>query len=225
MADGQCFGFATRKESGVEPAVVAHADGPASQVDDLHHVWVTGIGPETVVVVTSMRGCHRACGHFGDSAHRLLLHRRPPLLSRSQSASCVASPNLYIPLQLQRDANCLHFARCGRMDWLRCHERFTGPAHEDYLRTSSDTTEGCLCSGHCTVSPPTAPNTDWASRAIRTSVVREPRAASAALPDGPTPLGAPEPRHRRRQIPERAHPRRGEGTHLLIVQPTASQRC
>ncbi len=82
MAGGQCFGFARRKEPSVEPAVVAHADGPASQVHDLDHVRVAAIGTQTVVVVASMRGRRRASGNFGDSAHRLLLHRRPPLLSR-----------------------------------------------------------------------------------------------------------------------------------------------
>jgi hypothetical protein len=59
---------------------------------------VTGIGAETVVVVASMRGCHRARGHFGDSAHRLLLHHCPPLLSPDVSPTpwCGPSPDLSI---------------------------------------------------------------------------------------------------------------------------------
>jgi hypothetical protein len=42
---------------------------------------------ETVLVIATMRGSHRACGHFGDPGHRLLLHRRPVLYWR-QPTSC-----------------------------------------------------------------------------------------------------------------------------------------
>ena len=77
VADGECLGLATRQKPRIEPAVMAHGDRPASQVHDLHHVRVTVLRAETVLVVASVRGSRRAGGHFGDSGHRLLLHRRP----------------------------------------------------------------------------------------------------------------------------------------------------
>ena len=80
VTGGQYLGLATRQEPRVEPAVMAHGDRSASQVHDLHHVRVTVIRAETVLVVASMRGSHRACGHFGDSDYLLLLHGRPPAL-------------------------------------------------------------------------------------------------------------------------------------------------
>jgi hypothetical protein len=76
---------------------MAHGDRSASQVHDLHHVRVTVFRAEMVLVVASMRGSHRACGHFGDSGHRLLLHYRPPALSwRQPHAAVWAAVNLSI---------------------------------------------------------------------------------------------------------------------------------
>jgi hypothetical protein len=74
VADRQQLGLAVRKETRVQPAVVAHGGSRRSQVDDLHHVRMTVVRTETVLVIaTAMRGRHRACGHLRE--YRLLLHR------------------------------------------------------------------------------------------------------------------------------------------------------
>lgn len=77
VAGGQCLRFASREESRVEATVVAHARSAGSQVHDFDDVRMALIGAGTVVVVASVRGTHRACGHFADSAHRSMVHRRP----------------------------------------------------------------------------------------------------------------------------------------------------
>lgn len=99
MAGGQRFGFARRKESRVEPAVVAHAEGTASQMHNLDHVRVARIGTETVVMVASMSGCPRAGGHFDDSVTSSDVAPLPsPRCSSdvSYSSWCGPSPNLCI---------------------------------------------------------------------------------------------------------------------------------
>jgi hypothetical protein len=65
-----------REESRIELAVVAHGDGAASQVHDLHQVGVAFIPGVTVLVIAAVRSSHRACGHFDASGHGLEFHRR-----------------------------------------------------------------------------------------------------------------------------------------------------
>lgn len=76
VAFRQRRGLAVREESRIELAVVAHGDGPASQVHDLHQVGVAFISGVTVLVIATVRSSHRACGHFDASGHGLVFHRR-----------------------------------------------------------------------------------------------------------------------------------------------------
>ena len=136
MAGGQCLGLPTRQEPRVEPAIVAHADGPASQVHDLHHMRMAGIGGETVVMIASMGGRRRACGHLRDSPHRFLLHRRPRLLSRLRSHPvCGPSPDLFIHCNPRSWPNLCILGTVAEQ-LLRCDEPFTGLPHEDTGRPS-----------------------------------------------------------------------------------------
>ena len=97
MVGGQCLGLATRQEPGIKPAVMAHGDRSASQAHDLHRVRVTVIRGETVRVVASMGGGHRAGGHLGDSGYLVLFHGRPPALSwRHPHAAAWTAVNLSI---------------------------------------------------------------------------------------------------------------------------------
>src|SRR5687767_6362742 len=65
-----------REESRIELAVVAHGDGSASQVHDLHQVGMAFIPGVTALVIATVRSSHRACGHFDASDHGLVFHRR-----------------------------------------------------------------------------------------------------------------------------------------------------
>ena len=79
VAGRQRRGLTGREESRIELAVVAHGDGPTSQVHDLYQVGVALIPGVTVVVIATVRSSHRACGHFVASGHGLVFHHRPRL--------------------------------------------------------------------------------------------------------------------------------------------------
>jgi hypothetical protein len=132
MVDGQCRGRTSRQEARIESTVVAHADGPSSQVHNLHHVRMAGIDAGTVVMIASMRGRHGACGHLRDSAHRLLLHRGPRLLSRRQSYPAVRRRRTYSSIATPGRCHVIAF----RALWVKGYSLVAPTAHRTHhMRT------------------------------------------------------------------------------------------
>ena len=124
---------------------MAHGDRSASQVHDFHHVRVTVISAETVLVVASMRGSHRACGHFGDSGHRLLLHCRPPGALLASAPRCGVDRRQPVhPLKPPGAENPRNCARCGQTVTFSLRRTTRGAHPSGPPGDVTDTTEGAV---------------------------------------------------------------------------------
>ena len=86
MPLGETLGLPIRKKPRVRPTVVAYSQRAVAQVDDLHHVRMTALRAERVIMIAPVRrrgSARRYLGHLCSS--RYLIHDPPPSV---RSAGC-----------------------------------------------------------------------------------------------------------------------------------------
>jgi hypothetical protein len=86
MPLGEALGLPGREKPRVSPAVVAHGQCPAAEVDDLHGVRMTALAGGGMVMVASVRRCGSARCYLGDLYPTWYLFHGQHLLVRSKPA-------------------------------------------------------------------------------------------------------------------------------------------